>query len=136
MLLHTIASVLLSTSNNLATARPTKHDQSSVDGVGPLFPDKTNITYYHGPGCHMEQIDLKDVLKAEYSTAICHESILVEAVPNNNCTFTVYMGSITCSGRGEQVRYVIPAESGSLCVDASALDEWRSEKASGVWSCG
>ena len=73
-------------------------------------------------------------LNAECCTPICVQSILIDSVPQNDCTFTIYMGSTSCDG-GEQVRYVIPAGSGSLCVDSSVLDECMGEAASGVWSC-
>ena len=76
----------------------------------------------------------EDTLKAEYCTPICYQSVLIDSVPKNDCTFTIYMGSTTCNG-GEQVRYVIEAGGGSLCIDSSILEECTSESASGVWSC-
>lgn len=80
------------------------------------------------------------ILKAEYCRPLCYESVLIAAVPDNNCTFTIYTGSTGCSAGTssveEQVRYVIPAGSGQLCIDTSILDNCKSESASGVWSCG
>jgi hypothetical protein len=99
-----------------------------------LFPDNTTITYYHNPSCATEHSMTKETLKAEYCTPICYQSVLIDSVPKNDCTFTIYMGSTSCDG-GEQVRYVIPAGGRSLCVDSSIFDGCESHSASGVWSC-
>lgn len=136
-----IISVLLTALRNIAVAYATKPKKLSIDGVPPLFQDNTTITYYSNPSCTPDDSVRKAELLAEYCTPIWYDSILIETVPRNDCTFTIYTGSTTCQGQGsgiagEQVRYVIPAGSGSLRVDSSVLNGCRSESASVVWSCG
>jgi hypothetical protein len=124
----------------LAAAYPKMREESWTNGVGPLFPDNTTISFYYNPTCVPEPSMTNGILKAEYCTPICYESILIAAVLNNNCTFTIFTGSTSCiagaNSVGEQVRYIIPAGSGQLCIDTSVLDDCESESASGVWSCG
>jgi hypothetical protein len=141
MLSWNLIFALITTPHHHGVAHPTKLTEFSIDGVPPLFPHNTTITYYANPSCTPDASTRKDDLLAEYCTPICYDSVLIDAVPKNDCTFTIYTGSTTCSSGmpgigGEQVRYMIAAGSGSLCVDSSILDGCRSESASGVWSCG
>lgn len=130
------AIALLSAAFDPISAIPTKPGDSSINSVGPLFPENTTVAYYDNALCTLDNSTKQDYLQEEYCTPICYESILIAAVPKNDCTFTIYTGSTTCNGGGEQVRYVIPAGDGQLCIDTAVLDSCKSEATSGVWSCG
>ena len=126
----------------------------SSNGVQPPFPTSVTVTYYNNRSkpsadstntasstCDSGNAVDTTVLEAESCCELRTDGIAIPAAPRDNCTFTVFTGSTACSSGeagdgGEEVRYVIPAGSGSLCVDMSMLGVCGGQGASGVWACG
>lgn len=146
-LLFTLTSCISALAVALPQNSTTPNDPSS-NGVQPPFPTSVTISYYNNPSnpsagsaCASDDVIGTAVLQSEMCYELKSDGVSIPATPGDNCTFTVFTASTTCSsgaasGGGEEVRYVIPAGSGSLCVDMSMLGVCGGQAASGVWACG
>ena len=152
MLLLPLLTTLISTTSALAIAIPqnTGGNEPTTGGVTPLFPSDVDVFYYQGTPVTSSSTDTNTctngvyvsngTLQAEYCTKLCTVGIAISQTPDNNCTFTLFSGSASCSdgpdgGEGEKVVYPIPAGDGRVCVETGVEDGCDFQFASGVWSC-
>ena len=133
---------LITTASTLALPQST----TTTGGTTPLVPDAVGIHFYQSPwaptseSCGMQVSN--GTLKANKCTPLCVEGVSVAQAPANDCVFTVYKGTETCTGAYEMISYAIGAGENMVCVDVGVEQGCRGTTgvgeigASGMWSCG
>ena len=58
----------------------------------PVVSCEFDDNLLHNPSCSTERSMSEVTLSAEYCTTICVQSILIDSVPENDCTFTIIFG--------------------------------------------
>ena len=115
--------------------------EPTTGGVYPPYPTSVAVSYFQGAAlsdvdaCGMKVSDGK--MEANVCNKVCTVGVAISRSPENNCTFTLYKGSASCTVEAaEKVSHPIAAGTGSVCVNTGVEDGCAFQSASGIWSCG
>jgi len=122
--------------SNLTSPSPTSTPPPPHDGGGTPQPFPLNTTIYYSTTANSTNSTTcpqnlgNSTIYAEVCTPILWPAIAVAAVPDNECTITVYEGTSVCEGEARKEIFVVPAGQGCVGMEVEG-----GGVASGVWTC-
>ncbi len=135
-ILTTLTTLAASYSTSTLTSTSTPLPPHDGGGTPHPFPLNTTIYYNSNTSSYPTNSTIcpqnlgNSSIYAEICTPILWPAIAVAAVPDNECTITVYEDTSVCEGEARKEIFVVPAGAGCVGIQVGG-----GGVASGVWTC-